>query len=550
MVEERHGYLIDVDNLDPDDKSKEDLETFRMIQRGETDSLFQIESSGMKAMFSGMNSVDFNDLVAGVALYRPGPIEKIPGYVARRNGVESVPSVHPIYDQITSVTYGYLVYQEQVMEISKQMAGYSMGEADVLRKSIGKKKAEILEPALAELHERMIANGILADVATKVCEDIRPFAGYGFNLSHAAAYALIAYHTAYFKANYPLEYMCAVLQVFYTDEDKVTKYVKVIRDMGIEVLPPDVNRSQIGFSIDNDNAIRFGLGSIKGLGDATVKAILEERTVRQVPVIRDMDGLETIISAEEAETIKKDQMEAEELFKTGEISEEAYAQIQSIVIGATIVGGEFTSVQDLMERVPKRNLNKKALTALCHSGSFDGFMGTDFSNRFEFLAHTMALRGEEPDAELITAIAKYAERMKFEKEKEFLGMFVSGHVLNRHAEPTDWDGLDDATHFTMVQLVEARVITTKKGDKMAFLKVDTLEGAKELTLFPKQYASLKEPYGLVPGMLLKVGLKGKMDWQRNQKTFIVATINIPKKINKDIWKQIQDKQDTGFLVCL
>ena len=349
------------------------------------------------------------------------------------------------------------------------------------------------------------------------------------NKSHAAAYAYITYQTSYLKANYPLEYMCALLQVFYTDEDKVNRYVKVARDMGIEVLPPDINRSQIGFSIDNDNAIRFGLGSIKGLGEATLNAIIEERKVRRVPVIRDEDGLETVITNEEAEQIITD--------------EEC-----DIVIGAKYIGGDFTSPEDLMKRVPKRNLNKKSLTALCHSGAFDCFMGDDFSNRFEYLAYVLGLRGDEPEPELVQAIAKYAERMKFEKEREYLGMFVSGHVLSRHAQPTDWEGLDDATHYTMVQLVEARVITTKKGSLMAFLKVDTLEGQKDLTLFPKDYEGLKDKHGLVPGMLIKVGLKGKMDWQRNQKTFIVSSINIPKKINKDIWKQIELKQQAEIAI--
>ncbi|MFE4029232.1 hypothetical protein ACFX4N_24045 [Priestia sp. YIM B13551] len=356
----------------------------------------------------------------------------------------------------------------------------------------------------------MIANNIPSDIAEKVSNDIRPFAGYGFNLSHAACYAFIAYQTAYLKANYPIEYMTAVLQVFYTEEDKVIKYAKVARDMGMEVLPPDINRSEEGFRIDGERAIRFGLGAIKGLGVATVEAILEERKVRDIPLFRDEEG------------------------NLVELTEE---NEPSTIIDYKQVGGSFTSVEDVLERIPKKNMNKKALTALCYSGTFDTLLDGITNNRFEHMAYLLNLRGEAPDKELIEAITKYSDRLKFEKEREVLGLYVTGHVLSRIAEPTDWEGLDDATHFTMVSLVEARVIRTKKGDNMAFLKVDTLEGERSLTLFPTHYEQVKE--GLVAGMLLKVGIKGKMNWQRNQKDFIINSITIPKRINKEIWNKIE-----------
>lgn len=521
LVEKRHGYLIDVDNLIP-----EDTNTFEMIRRGETDSLFQIESDGMKKMFNGMNQVNFETLIAGVALYRPGPMDYIPKYTALANGHEEIPEVHPVFDKITKNTFGIMIYQEQVMEVAVEMAGYSMGEADVLRKAVGKKKIEILNPALEELHKRLVANGTPEHVATKICEDIRPFAGYAFNRSHAAAYAYIAYQTGYLKANYPLEYMTAVLQVFYTDEDKVVKYVKVARDMGFEILPPDINRSEVGFTIDGDNAIRFGLGSIKGLGEATLDAILEERKVRDVPCVRDEDGGLTYLTEDEAQVL--------------DVASEVDPEI---VVGLETVGGPFESINDLMNRVPKKNLNKASLTALNYSGSFDSLTNGDFNNRFEQMAYILGLRGESPDPDLVDAIAKYTDRLKFEKEREVLGLYVSGHVLDRLAEPTDWEGLDDAVHHTVVSLVDARVIRTKKGDNMAFLTVDTLEGQRSLTLFPKQYETAKD--GLVPGMILKVGIRAQMNWQRNQRDYIINSINIPKKINKDIWKKIEKNTVTS-----
>lgn len=473
LVEKKHGYLIDVDNLIPEDEK-----TFEMFRRGETDGVFQVESDGMKKMFRGMNRVNFDDVIAGVALYRPGPMEKIPGYIARKNGQEEVPAVHPLYDGITKVTYGFLVYQEQVMEISKQMAGYSMGEADVLRKAVGKKKLEILNPALEQLHQRMLQNGIPDKVATKVCEDIRPFAGYGFNLSHAACYSFISYQTAYLKANYPTEYMAALLQVFYDVEDKVVKYTRVSKEMGITILAPDLNKSSIGFTIEGDKAIRFGLGSIKGLGKSTIEAIMEERER----------------------------------------------------------GGNILSIVDLIERIPKKNLNKKALSALCFSGALDVFGLEYHRSRFDYLAYIMGIRGEQPDPELAESIEKYTERMTFVKEKETLGIYLSGHILDRIAEPTDWEELDDSTHHTTVVLSEAKTIITKKGDQMAFLTVDTLEGEQRLTLFPQQYQAIS--HALVPGMMLKVGIRMNMNWMRDQKDFIITTITAPKKINADAWKKI------------
>ncbi|WP_263117500.1 DNA polymerase III subunit alpha [Bacillus subtilis] len=519
LVEKRHGFLIDVDNLIPEDKN-----TFDMINRGETDGVFQIESDGMKNMFQGLNEVNFETLIAGVALYRPGPMDYIPKYTALANGYEEIPEVHPVFDKLTENTFGIMIYQEQVMEVAVEMAGYSMGEADVLRKAVGKKKKEILEPALEELHARLLANGALERVATKICDDIRPFAGYAFNRSHAACYAYIAYQTAYLKANYPLEYMTALLQVFYTEEDRVIKLVKVIRDMGFEVLPPDINRSEVGFTIDGDNAIRFGLGSIKGLGEATVDAILNERVERKGYLLEDGSGKFTV--------------EEDQLKEAMGVEIRDQADVVRLVEEVKL-GGIYTSVEDLMNRVPKKNLNRKSLMALCYAGAFDFFIDGTTNTRFDYMAHILSIRGESPDEELAAAISNYSDRLKYEKEREVLGLFVSGHMLSRLAEPTDWDNLDDATHFTMVSLIEARVITTKKNDQMAFLRVDTLEGEKSLILFPSNYEPIK--HALVPGMLLKVGVKAQMNWQRNQKDFIIRSINAPKKINKNLWKQIEQQ---------
>lgn len=278
--------------------------------------------------------------------------------------------------------------------------------------------------------------------------------------------------------------MCALLQVFYTDETKVVKYAKVSRDMGFEVLAPDINRSEQGFVIDGENAIRFGLGAIKGIGDASIDAILEERK-----------------------------------------------------------NGVFTSAQDLITRVPRKNLNKAALSALAYSGALDSLMTEEFTNRPSFLAYILeTLRGDTLDEAMVQEIATYTDRAKFEKEFKTLGLYVSGHILDRYAEPIDWEEMDDSPHHTTVLITEVKRIITKKGDPMAFLTVDTLEGSRSLTLFPQQYAKVPVE-GLVPGMLAKINVKSQMNWQRNQKDFILNAITIPKKINDKMWKEINKKKE-------
>lgn len=278
--------------------------------------------------------------------------------------------------------------------------------------------------------------------------------------------------------------MCALLQVFYTDDTKVVKYAKVSRDMGFEVLAPDINRSEKGFTIDGENAIRFGFGAIKGIGDASIDAILAERK-----------------------------------------------------------SGPFTSASDLIARVPRKNLNKAALTALVYSGALDSLMTEEFTNRPSFLAYILeTVRGDTLDEALIQEIATYTDRTKFEKEFKTLGLYVSGHILDRYAEPTDWEEMDDSPHHTTVLITDVKRIITKKGTPMAFLEVDTLEGTRSLTLFPQQYAKTATE-GLVPGMLAKINVKAQMNWQKNQKDYILNSITIPKKINDKMWKEINKKKE-------
>lgn len=460
LVKQRYGIDIDPNKLEP-----EDPRVFETIRYGFTDGLFQIESEGMKKMFRGLYKVDFESLIAGLALYRPGPMDWIPEYQARANGQKEVEYLSPELEEITKDTFGILIYQEQIMRLSQVLAGYTPGESDSLRKGIGKKKTELVEAELSKLTNRMMERGYSKDFCEKVCDLIRPFAAYGFNRSHSAAYAILTYQTAFFKTYYPLEFMAALLTVFATDEDKVKNYIKECKRMGIKVLPPDINLSDKGFKIEDDS-IRFGLASIKGLGDAVVEAILDHRP--------------------------------------------------------------FNSLSEIVERVPKRQLNKKSLKVLSLSGALDG-LGWDLKNRMDILQYLYHLRGDKED--LYQEIESFTDKKKLEYEKELLGLYVSGHPLEGYAQPVFWDGLADYQKVeTAGRILSFREITTKSGEPMAFLTVDTLEGPKEMVIFSKAY---KEVQGqLEQGLIIKIRVYLKYDPRYDKRSIIIDKISVPKRINK------------------
>jgi DNA polymerase-3 subunit alpha len=462
LARQRHGVDIDPDALEPTDPK-----VFRTIGDGFTDGVFQFESEGMKKMFKGMNKVDFNTLVAGNALYRPGPMDYIPQYQRRANGQEDIPSLHPKYDVITRETFGIMIYQEQVMLVSQLMAGYSKGEADVLRKAVGKKKKEILEPALEELERRMIEHGTAEHVAKRICDDIRPFAGYAFNKSHAACYSFIAYQTAFFKTYYPIEFMTALLTIGADKEEKVINYINECKRMGIRILPPDINTSGIGFTIEG-NDIRFGLAAIKGLGEAVVNNIMNARP--------------------------------------------------------------FTSLQHLIETLPKKQLNKKSVEVLARSGALDE-LGKDAVNRLDILQQLYMIRGDKID--ISNEINTFTDKMKLEAEKELLGLYVSGNPMAEISKPVNWDYLGDFENVdTGGILTSFKVIPTKRGDNMAMINVETLEGNKRMVLFPDVYAAVADQ--LKKDLVVKLTCYTKYNPQYDERSIIVKKITIPKRINKHL----------------
>ncbi|UNY39833.1 DNA polymerase III alpha subunit [Bacillus phage vB_BauM_KLEB27-3] len=424
-------------------------------------------------MFKGMNEVDFEILNAGIALYRPGPMENIPEFQARANGMKEFEYLSPEVEEVTKSTFGILVYQEQIMQLAVKLAGYTAGESDILRKAVGKKKESVMRPALKELHERILGKGHSKELADKMIEMIEPFVGYGFNRSHSAAYAFVAYQTAYFKTYYPIEFMAALLTIFGDDEDKVTEYIAEAKRMGIGIKPPDINLSQKGFTINGSDLI-YGLGSIKGLGEAAIHNIMEARP--------------------------------------------------------------FESMSHLIETVPKKQLNKKAIEALIFSGALDTIdeQIKALPTRMHIFDTVLKMRGDNID--LTEQINNFTKVDQYNLEHKLIGIFVSGHPLEDIAQPIDWDGMDFDERFQTAGIVTHVVETKTKMTQqpMAIINVDTLEGNKKVIIFPEQYAALDAR--LQQGLILKMNLTIKFNSNPNyeQRTIIAQKVTIPKRINKHI----------------
>ncbi len=281
-IEKRHGETIDIDYI-----SLKNDAAYELLSRGETTGIFQLESTGMRSVLRDLMPNKFEDIIAVVALYRPGPMEQIPVFVESKHGKREIKYAHPVLEPILNETYGVIVYQEQIMEIAARMAGFTLGQADLLRRAIGKKKMEILDEQNQLFINGSVENGYTRELAVEIYDLILKFASYGFNKSHAAAYAMIAYQTAYLKANYPVEFMAALMTVYYSNSDKVAMYIADCKRMNIELLPPDVNESDIHFTPTGENRIRFGLAAVKNVGLGAIDSITKARKEKPFVSMRD-----------------------------------------------------------------------------------------------------------------------------------------------------------------------------------------------------------------------------------------------------------------------
>ena len=462
IIKKTRGLEINIDNLPLNDEA-----AFRLFQQGETTGVFQFESSGMKRYLRDLKPTEFEDIIAMVALYRPGPMEWIPDYIAGKHGQKKVVYLHPKLEPILSRTYGVAIYQEQVMQISRALAGFTPGEADVLRKAMGKKIAALLAEQKEKFIEGCVKNGIHTELAEKVFSFIEPFAGYGFNRSHAACYALIGYQTAYLKAHWPVEFMAALLTSDQHDSDRVAIEIEECRSMGLKVMAPDINESFDSFTVvtagtkqnriaaadEKVDTIRFGLNAIKNVGEHIVGVIIEERKEH----------------------------------------------------------GPYADIFDLLERVNDRDLNKKSLESLTKSGALDGFAerGTLLANLEKLLVFNkdISRQQESRQVSLFAATPEFAGLSKpqlfvappvapidkLSWEKELLGLYISDNPLSMFNSylsgfclPLSKLGQHRGDDYVVVAgvVTTMKKIITRKGETMLFAKIEDKNGSVELLIFP------------------------------------------------------------------
>lgn len=480
-----HDVEVDIENIPLDDEK-----TFTILARGETMGLFQLNGSGMTHFLKELKPSSIHDINAMVALYRPGPMESIPQYIERKHNAHLISYLDPRLEKILERSYGVVTYQDDVLMISRELAGYSWLEADMLRKAMGKKIPEVMEAEKEKLLNGFKEHGKLTpEKGERLWKLIEPFAAYGFNKAHAASYGKVAYQTAYMKANYPVEYMSAVLTADSGDIDKISEIIHECERMGIEVLPPHINESFADFSVvPNENRIRFGLTSIKNFGSGITEAIIEERKAN----------------------------------------------------------GHFTSLTDFLSRVTDRNLNKKSLEALIMSGALDMFSerGAMLHNIDRLLAFNkeqhaqqhsnqdslFSLSEEDTTGDITLEIVEPATTaQKLVWEKELLGVYVSGHPLDDYEEAVKKyqrikdvcaDGRSGIPVTTSGLIEERRDILTKKGDKMAFVRLSDQDAAIEIVLFPKLFKEKQEI--LAPQSC--VAIKGRLSLRNGEPSIVVEKV--------------------------
>jgi DNA polymerase-3 subunit alpha len=480
------GNGLDIQKIPADDRK-----TYEMLARGDSIGVFQFESSGMREALRQVRPTEFEDLIALVALYRPGPMQYIPAYARRKNGHEAVTFLDPRLEPITGPTLGLCIYQESYMEIAKQLGGFSAAEADDLRKAIGKKIHSLMASLKDKFLEGCAQNGVTPAVANQLWKDTEASQDYSFNKSHAAGYALIAYRTAWLRANHPRQYMAALISSVMNTKDRVPFYVSACHEMGIEVEPPDVNESEHDFAVVGGK-IRFGLNAVKNVGDSAARAIVAAR---------------------------------------GD-------------------GGPFTSVWDFTERVDPQVANKRALEALVRCGALDS-TGDSRGGMIQVLEQAAAWGGrmqadrlagqgsifdlgageesatpsqQQPPVPVVELDKNELLRM----EKETLGVYVSEHPLQAIREQlrrkTDC-GLAEAERrrdgeiVTVGGIVGAiKQLTTKKGEPMVFMRLDDLAGSVEVVVFNSVYGASRDLLELDNVLVVK----GRVDHKQEGETKLIA----------------------------
>jgi DNA polymerase-3 subunit alpha len=523
MIKENTGIEVDINNI-----NFEDSHVYDLISHGDTEGVFQLESSGMKQFMTELKPQKLEDIIAGISLYRPGPMDQIPRYIENKNNPDKIKYEHPLLKPILEVTYGCMVYQEQVMQIVRDLAGYSLGRSDLVRRAMSKKKMKVMEEERknfifgikdengAYVVPGAVQNGVDEKTANKLFDEMMDFAKYAFNKSHAAAYAVIAYQTAYLKKYYPVEFMAALLNNFVDNMDKVAFYVQVCRKMGIKILPPDINESFSHFSVIDAN-IRFGLAAVKNVGLNVTYEIVNEREAN----------------------------------------------------------GKYKSIVDFFERLEGSQLNKKAVENLIKAGAFSSFginrsqllavyekmMEDVYKNKGRNLDGQISFFKHHKDTEnlmdfIFPDLEEFPKNIILSMEKEVMGLYISGHPLDEFIEDiqkiTKYTTRDiklndgeliksqiyDNQEVILAGIIERKKVKfTKNNSMMAFISIEDLYGTIEVIVFPSVYEKylnyIKEDFPVI--------IRGKVSIKEDEEPKILCDEIKPLThiINKKLWLNIK-----------
>ena len=522
LIEKSKGVHIDLDHIDMDDKK-----VLASIGTGKTDGVFQLESGGMKSFMKELRPQNLEDIIAGISLYRPGPMDFIPKYIRGKNNASTVTYSCPQLEPILEPTYGCIVYQEQVMQIVRDLGGYTLGRSDLVRRAMSKKKQAVMEKERANFiygneEEQVpgcVAKGIPEEAASKIYDEMMDFAKYAFNKSHAACYAVVAYQTAFLKYYYPVEFMAALMTSVIDNSEKVAEYIMVCKSMGITILPPDINQGESGFSV-NGRSIRYALTAIKSVGRPVIDAVVEERRER----------------------------------------------------------GPYVNLKDFITRVAQKDVNKKAMENFIKAGAFDSLPGTRkqfmsayvqimdhiIKDRKNNMAGQMSLfdlvddsQKEEFDVKL-PDVGEYSKEMLLSFEKEVLGVYISGHPLEEWEEL--WKkGITNTTADFMLKeesgetlvkdnmsvtiggmIADKKIKYTKNDKVMAFLTLEDLLGSVEVIVFPKDYEKYHEK--LTEDN--KVFIKGRVSLEEDKDGKLICERVTPfDEVQRKLWIKFKTRQE-------
>ena len=522
LAEKSTGKKLDMDHIDYNDPA-----VLKMIGSGKCEGVFQLESAGMKNFMKELKPQSLEDIIAGISLYRPGPMDFIPQYIKGKNHPEQIRYDCPKLEPILEPTYGCIVYQEQVMQIVRDLAGYTLGRSDLVRRAMSKKKAAVM----AKERQNFVygnpqegvpgcsANGISEDVANKIFDDMTDFAKYAFNKSHAAAYAVVSYQTAWLKYYFPVEFMAALMTSCIENPSKVSEYILNCRQMGIKILPPDINKSVGNFSVEKAG-IRYGLAAVKGIGKPVMEAIVEEREQR----------------------------------------------------------GKFSSLKDFCQRLSGKEVNKRTIENFIKSGAFDSLGGTrkqfmmiyvqimdgvnqEKKNSITGQMSLFDIMGEEERKSFevkLPDVGEYAKETKLAFEKEVLGVYISGHPLEEYEQswrknisavtsdfyPDEESGQphvpDGSKQILGGMITEKTIKYTKNNKVMAFLTLEDLVGTVEVVVFPRDY----EKNAHMMEVDAKVFIQGRVSAEDDKPSKLICEkISSFDNIPKELWIQFSGKEE-------